>query len=84
MSVSPTEDALIVALDLEGGPEYTIPYGFNIISNSTATGVYSLERSAQEDTLFVLFNTAISNLVSKQLLCRYCLFELCPNIGSPS
>ena len=27
------------------------------------TGVHSLERSAQEDTLLVLFNTAISNLV---------------------
>jgi len=43
MSVSPTDDALIVALNFEG--------------------VYSLERSAQEDTLLVLFNTAISNLV---------------------
>ncbi|KAI0297435.1 hypothetical protein BC826DRAFT_166673 [Russula brevipes] len=43
MSVSPTDDALIVALDFEG--------------------VHSLERSAQEDTLLVLFNTAISNLV---------------------
>ena len=28
-----------------------------------STGVHSLERSAQEDTLLVLFNTAISNLV---------------------
>ena len=27
------------------------------------TGVHSLERSAQEDTLLVLFNTALSNLV---------------------
>jgi hypothetical protein len=26
-------------------------------------GVHSIERSAQEDTLLVLFNTAISNLV---------------------
>ncbi|KAJ6514882.1 hypothetical protein C8R47DRAFT_1275662 [Mycena vitilis] len=43
MSVTPTEDALIVALDFEG--------------------VHSIERSAQEDTLLVLFNTAISNLV---------------------
>ncbi|KAF8270133.1 hypothetical protein EI94DRAFT_1572289 [Lactarius quietus] len=43
MSVSPTENALIVALDFEG--------------------VHSLERSAQEDMLLVLFNTAISNLV---------------------
>ncbi|KAH7907394.1 hypothetical protein BJ138DRAFT_1014577, partial [Hygrophoropsis aurantiaca] len=43
MSVTPTKDALIVALDFEG--------------------VHSIERSAQEDTLLVLFNTAISNLV---------------------
>ncbi|OBZ77080.1 hypothetical protein A0H81_03826 [Grifola frondosa] len=43
MSVTPTRDALIVALDFEG--------------------VHSIERSAQEDTLLVLFNTAISNLV---------------------
>lgn len=32
------------------------------------TGVDSLERSPQEDTLLVLFNTAISNLVSKYFL----------------
>ncbi|RPD81278.1 hypothetical protein L226DRAFT_549908 [Lentinus tigrinus ALCF2SS1-7] len=43
MSVTPTDEALIVALDFEG--------------------VHSIERSAQEDTLLVLFNTAISNLV---------------------
>ncbi|TCD67573.1 hypothetical protein EIP91_012270 [Steccherinum ochraceum] len=43
MSVTPTPDALIVALDFEG--------------------VHSIERSAQEDTLLVLFNTALSNLV---------------------
>ncbi|KIJ14073.1 hypothetical protein PAXINDRAFT_100399 [Paxillus involutus ATCC 200175] len=43
MSVTPTQDALIVALDFEG--------------------VHSIERSAQEDTLLVLFNTAVSNLV---------------------
>ncbi|KAJ7587977.1 hypothetical protein C8J56DRAFT_860684 [Mycena floridula] len=43
LSVTPTEEALIVALDFEG--------------------VHSIERSAQEDTLLVLFNTAISNLV---------------------
>ncbi|KAF8550994.1 hypothetical protein OG21DRAFT_1543721 [Imleria badia] len=44
MSVTPTKDALIVALDFEAG-------------------VHSIERSTQEDTLLVLFNTAISNLV---------------------
>ncbi|KAJ7091563.1 hypothetical protein B0H15DRAFT_836658 [Mycena belliarum] len=43
MSVTPTDDALVVSLDFEG--------------------VHSIERSAQEDTLLVLFNTAISNLV---------------------
>ncbi|KAF8837464.1 hypothetical protein BDN67DRAFT_983236 [Paxillus ammoniavirescens] len=43
MSVTPTQEALIVALNFEG--------------------VHSIERSAQEDTLLVLFNTAISNLV---------------------
>ncbi|KAI5122456.1 hypothetical protein M0805_008767 [Coniferiporia weirii] len=43
MSVTPTDDDLIVALDFEG--------------------VHSIERSAQEDTLLVLFNAAISNLV---------------------
>ncbi|KAG1908709.1 uncharacterized protein F5891DRAFT_908135, partial [Suillus fuscotomentosus] len=43
MSVTPTKDALIVALDFEG--------------------VHSIERSAQEDILLALFNTAISNLV---------------------
>ncbi|KAH8977868.1 hypothetical protein EDB86DRAFT_3091364 [Lactarius hatsudake] len=48
MSVSPTEDGLIVALDFEG--------------------VHSLERSALEDTLLVLFNTAISNISSSSVL----------------
>ncbi|KAF7309973.1 VWFA domain-containing protein [Mycena indigotica] len=43
MSVTPTTDTLVVALDFEG--------------------VHSIERSAQEDTLLVLFNTALSNLV---------------------
>ncbi|KAJ7583106.1 hypothetical protein C8J56DRAFT_1054841 [Mycena floridula] len=43
LSVTPTEEALIVALDFEG--------------------VHSIERLAQEDTLLVLFNTAISDLV---------------------
>ncbi|KAJ7231899.1 hypothetical protein B0H12DRAFT_204922 [Mycena haematopus] len=43
MSVTPTDDFLLVSLDFEG--------------------VHSIERSAQEDALLVLFNTAISNLV---------------------
>ena len=31
----------------------------------SSVGVHSIERSAQEDALLVLFNTAISNLVSR-------------------
>lgn len=31
-------------------------------------GVHSIERSAQEDTLLVLFNTAISNLVYNKIV----------------
>ena len=65
MSVSPTEDALIVALDFGGELEYITAYGFRKISNSPVTDVCSLEHSAQEDTFLVLFNAAISNLVSK-------------------
>ncbi|KAG2340542.1 hypothetical protein BDR05DRAFT_937722 [Suillus weaverae] len=51
MSVTPTKDALVVALDFEG------------MSNQASWRVHSIERSAQEDTLLVLFNTAVSNLV---------------------
>ncbi|KAG8900671.1 hypothetical protein FRB99_005822, partial [Tulasnella sp. 403] len=43
LSVCPTRDVLVVALDFEG--------------------VHSIERTAQEDMLLVLFNTALSNLV---------------------
>ena len=39
-------------------------------------GVHSLERSAQEDTLLVLFNTAISNRVGGYLdVCTRCHTE---------
>jgi hypothetical protein len=65
MSVSPTEDTLIVALDFEGEIECIILNGFIVTSTSRATGIHSLENSAQEDTLLVLFNTAISNLVCR-------------------
>jgi hypothetical protein len=61
MSVTPTKDALVVALDFEGmsnQPSADIPYW-----HLPLIGVHSIERSAQEDTLLVLFNTAISNLV---------------------
>jgi hypothetical protein len=59
MSVTPTDDALVVALDFEGCFVFTGDKPFSNVN----TGVHSIERSAQEDTLLVLFNTAISNLV---------------------
>lgn len=60
MSVTPTDDALIVALDFEG---FIILSPYRSSSSFLIIGVHSIERSAQEDTLLVLFNTAISNLV---------------------
>ena len=65
MSVSPTKDALIVALDFEGEIKCVAFSSFTIGSISRSKGVNSLERSAQEDMLLVLFNTAISNLVCR-------------------
>jgi hypothetical protein len=70
MSVSPTNDALIVALDFEG--EFS-PFIVNCLVRSEGgqtIGVHSLERSAQEDTLLILFNTAISNLVRIRVTTR--------------
>lgn len=66
MSVSPTDDALIVALDFEGELTPFIEIRQTSSKHGPSTGVHSLERSAQEDTLLVLFNTAISNLVRNQ------------------
>ena len=43
-----------------------ITYCLTLSGLLSTTGVHSLERSAQEDTLLVLFNTAISNLVSAE------------------
>src|SRR6267154_5869851 len=61
MSVTPTKGALIVALDFEG---LSICAALDVALNRTQyAGVHSIERSTQEDTLLVLFNTAISNLV---------------------
>jgi hypothetical protein len=37
MSVSPTEDALIVALYFEGELEYIIPYGFKFCPQQAST-----------------------------------------------
>jgi len=59
MSVAPTEGCLVVALDFEG---LIISFPGDLTLN-THIGVDSLERSVQEDTFLVLFNTAISNLV---------------------
>jgi hypothetical protein len=61
MSVTPTDEALIVALDFEG---YLYNSGLTHMVTYLLAGVNSVERSPQEDTLLVLFNTAISNLVS--------------------
>ena len=60
MAVTPTEDSLIVALDFEGICRIDVPLsGLADVHE----GVHSIERTAQEDSLLVLFNTAISNLV---------------------
>lgn len=61
MSVTPTDDALIVALDFEGQFGY-FKFPPHLVYDQIL-GVDSVERSLQEDTLLVLFNTAISNLV---------------------
>ena len=73
MSVTPTHDALIVALDFEGESPRSSSYGSDALTYVMAIpGVHSIERSAQEDTLLVLFNTAISNLVCPIHLCGVC------------
>jgi hypothetical protein len=60
------------------------PLSFKVAEFLHATGVHSLERSAQEDTLLVLFNTAISNLVSQPLHRRYCVLNIILIVGSLS
>lgn len=62
MSITPTSDALLVALDFEGKWCIVLNHQFHKLY-CQLSGVHSIERSAQEDTLLVLFNTAISNLV---------------------
>ena len=66
MSVTPTDTALIVALDFEGSFSSVRMDG--VCDRENPSGVHSIERSAQEDTLLVLFNTAISNLVRNGLV----------------
>lgn len=62
MSVTPTDEALIVSLDFEGMFRVYRSHSEYQLTNNLL-GVDSIERSRQEDTLLVLFNTAISNLV---------------------
>ena len=76
MSVSPTKDALVVALDFDGEIECIAPSSFRKAQISQMIGVHRLDRSTQEDTLLVLFNTAISNFVSKRLHIRYFIFDI--------
>ena len=62
MSVTPTDEALVVSLECEG---CCISLCLTHIIIDRLEGVGSIERSLQEDTYLVLFNTAISNLVSR-------------------
>lgn len=71
LSLTPTEDELIVALDFEGA-ELGISCEGSIFK-LLLSGIHSIERSAQEDMLLVLFNVALSNLVSLITLIR-CAF----------
>jgi hypothetical protein len=62
LSCTPTREYLLVTLDFEGK-------GIGHFGNWMTTilmmkGVHSIERSVQEDALLVLFNAAISNMVS--------------------
>lgn len=62
LSMTPTNDGLIVALDFEGVSAPFWPETL-LLTPPLWTGIHSIERSAQEDMLLVLFNTALSNLV---------------------
>jgi hypothetical protein len=64
--MTPTRDTLVVALDFEGKLNQS-SMRHNVLISESNQGVHSIERSAQEDTLLVLFNTAISNLVCHYL-----------------
>jgi hypothetical protein len=65
MSVIPTDEALIVALYFEG---CLCTFGITHVVIDRLPGVDSVERSPQEDTLLILFNTAISNLVGRYIV----------------
>ncbi|KIM19859.1 hypothetical protein M408DRAFT_334238 [Serendipita vermifera MAFF 305830] len=72
LSVTPTRDYLVVAMDFEG--------------------VHSIERSAQEDTLLVLLNSAISNFVlfrnnfalSRDITGLFNSFQSCTKVLDPA
>lgn len=66
LSCTPTESYLLVSLDFEGKSSI---YRIMIIACliGVRIGVHSIERSAQEDALLVLFNAAVSNLVCPKL-----------------
>ncbi|KIM22917.1 hypothetical protein M408DRAFT_332686 [Serendipita vermifera MAFF 305830] len=72
LSVTPTRDYLVVAMDFEG--------------------VHSIERSAQEDTLLVLLNSAISNFVlfrnnfalSRDITGLFNSFQNCTKVLDPA
>jgi hypothetical protein len=69
MSITPTDDALLVALDFEGNGYFPLSPELSLMC--FILGVHSIERSPQEDALLVLFNTAVSNLVSISLITSY-------------
>lgn len=65
MSVTPTNDALIVALDFES---CLVVRNLTGVPTDLLTGLDGVKRSPQEEALLVLFNAAISNLVSRSQL----------------
>lgn len=65
MSLTETEGEVIVALDFEGKKSIArskLPSLTHYV-RIPRIGIHSIERSAQEDMLLVLFNTAVSNMV---------------------
>lgn len=62
LSVTPTDDELIVALDFEGICQIVLLLTLES-AHTILIGIHSIERSAQEDMLLVLLNVAVSNLV---------------------
>jgi hypothetical protein len=67
LSCTPTDEYLLVSLDFEGEYYRSGDSAEDAHTQSLYAGVQSIERSAQEDTLLVLFNAAVSNMVSHRL-----------------